>query len=50
MPVMLRSDKKAEKVIYKILGVPANLQKKRNDKKKEQIEQKIILDIKSRDR
>lgn len=50
MPAMLRSDKKAEKVIFKILGVPANMQKNRGDKKKEQIDQKIILDIKSRDR
>lgn len=50
MPAMLRPDKKAEKIIFKILGTPANLQPKRGDKKKEQIDQKILLDIKSRDR
>jgi hypothetical protein len=49
MPAMVRSNKKAEKIAHKILGIPVNLQEKpTRDKKK--IEDKIQGEIISRDR
>lgn len=49
MPAMIRSDKKAEKIAWDILGKPANLQEK-FDKKRRQVEQKIQGEIVSKDR
>ena len=49
MPAMVRSDKKAEKIAWDILGKPANLQEK-TDKKRKRVEQKIQGEIVSRDR
>lgn len=49
MPAMVRSDKKAEKIAWNILGKPANLQEK-FDKKRTQVDAKIQGEIISRDR
>jgi len=35
MPIMPRTDKKATKIVYNILGTPGNMQKKRYKKPKE---------------
>ncbi len=49
MPAMVRSNKKAEKIAYNILGKPANLQEKPT-LQKQKVEDKIQGEIVSRDR
>lgn len=43
MPVMLRPPGKAKKIAYKILGVPANIQSKR-DKEQKRINRRLIFE------
>ena len=46
---MIRSDKKAEKIIWAILGKPANLQEKKS-RRQQKVEDKIQGEIVSRNR
>jgi len=46
MPTMLRPNKKAEKIVFAILGTPLNMQKTK--KKNSKVEQRLVFEQTSR--
>lgn len=44
MPVMPRMSRKAQKIAYKVLGVPANMRKHKRVNRSKKVEQRLVFE------